>query len=72
MVFAPLMLRLKNNIPLMIVHWLWDFVQFSTLISEDVAIVAHDYLQAPIEIVIGLVLWYLVLKDVGKQEMAKA
>ena len=72
MVFAPLMLRLKNIIPLMIVHWLWDFVQFSTLISGDVAIVAHDNLQAPIEIIIGLVLWYLVLKDVGKQDMAKA
>ena len=72
MVFAPLMLRLKNIIPLMIVHWLWDFVQFSTLISEDVAILAHDNLQAPIEIVTGLVLWYLVLKDVGKQGMARA
>jgi membrane protease YdiL (CAAX protease family) len=72
LVFAPLMLRLQNIIPLMIVHWLWDFVQFSTLITGDVSIVAHDNLQAPIEILIGLVLWYLVLKDVGKKEMAGA
>ena len=72
MMFAPLMLRLKNIIPLMVVHWLWDWVQFSTLISGDIAIVAHDNLQAPIEIIIGLVLWYLVLKDVGKKDMTKA
>lgn len=71
MLFAPLMLRLKNIIPLMVVHWLWDWVQFSTLISGDVAIVAHDNLQAPIEIIIGLVLWYLVLKDVGRKDMTK-
>ncbi len=72
LLFAPLMLRLKNIIPLMIVHWLWDWVQFSTLISGDVAIVAHDYLQAPIEIITSVVLWYLVLRDVGKQETTKA
>lgn len=72
MLFAPLMLRLKNIIPLMIVHWLWDWVQFSTLISGDIAIVAHDNLQAPIEIITGLVLWYLVLRDVGKKETTKA
>ncbi len=70
--FAPLMLRLKNIIPLMVVHWLWDWVQFSTLISGDIAIVAHDNLQALIEISVGLVLWYLVLKDAGKKEMTKA
>lgn len=72
MLFAPLMLRLKNIIPLMVVHWLWDWVQFSTLISGDIAIVAYDNLQAPIEIIIGLVLWYLVLKDVVKKDMTKA
>jgi uncharacterized protein len=72
MLFAPLMLRLKNIVPLMIVHWLWDWVQFSTLISGDIAIVAHDNLQAPIEIITGLVLWYLVLRDVGKKETTKA
>ena len=72
MLFAPLMLRLKNIIPLMVVHWLWDFVQFSTLISGEMAIVAHDYLQAPIEIITGLVLWYVVLRDVGKREMTRA
>jgi membrane protease YdiL (CAAX protease family) len=66
LLFAPLMLRLNNIVPLMIVHWLWDFVQFSTLISGDVAILAFDYLQAPIEITTALVLWYLVLRDVGK------
>ncbi len=67
LLFAPLMLRLNNIIPLMIVHWLWDFVQFSTLISGDEAILAFDYLQAPIEITTALVLWYLVLRDVGKR-----
>jgi uncharacterized protein len=72
LVFAPLMLRVKNIIPLMIVHWLWDWVQFSTLISGEIAIVAHDFLQAPIEIATAIVLWYLVLRDVGKPEAAKA
>ena len=72
LLFAPLMLRLKNIIPLMIVHWLWDWVQFTTLISGDVSILAHDNLQAPIEIIIGLILWYLVLRDVGKQQIARA
>jgi hypothetical protein len=66
------MLRLKNIIPLMIVHWQWDFVQFSTLISEDIAILAHDNLHAPIEIITALVVWVLVLRDVGKKETAKA
>ncbi len=72
MLFAPLMLRLRNIIPLMIAHWLFDFVQFSTLISGDVAIIAHDYLQAPIEIATALVLWFVVLKNVGKQEAPAA
>lgn len=72
MLFAPLMLRLRNIMPLMIAHWLFDFVQFSTLISGDVAIIAHDYLQAPIEIVTALVLWFFVLKDVGKHPAPKA
>lgn len=72
MMFAPLMLRVKNIIPLMIVHWQWDFVQFSTLISEDVAILKYDYLQTPIEIITAIVLWYVVLRDVGKREKAKA
>jgi membrane protease YdiL (CAAX protease family) len=72
MMFAPLMLHLRNIIPLMIVHWLFDFVQFSTLISEDVAILAHDNLQGPIEIVTALVLWYVVLKNVGKGGSANA
>jgi len=72
MVFAPLMLRVKNIIPLMIVHWLWDWVQFSTLISGEIAIVAHDYLHAPIEVITAVILWYLVLRDVGKHEMIKA
>lgn len=72
MLFAPLMLRLRNIIPLMIVHWLFDFVQFSTLISGDVAIVAHDYLQAPIEIVTAVVLWFVVLRSVGRQEAPAA
>lgn len=71
MLFAPLMLRLKNIIPLIILHWQWDFVQFSTLISEDIDIVAHDNLQAPIEIITAIVVWYLVLKDVGKQEVTR-
>ncbi len=70
MLFAPLMLRLRNIVPLMIVHWLWDFVQFSTLISGDLAIVAHDYIQGPIEIMTALVLWYVVLKNVGKGDLA--
>jgi uncharacterized protein len=70
LMFAPLMLRLKNIIPLMIAHWLWDFVQFTTLVTGEVAIIAHDSLQYPIEIIMGLILWYLVLKDAGQQKRA--
>ncbi len=70
MMFAPLMLRLKNIIPLMIFHWLYDFVQFSALISQDGNIVAYDFLQYPIQIITGLILWYLVLRDHGTAKSA--
>lgn len=72
MMMAPLMLLLNNIIPLIIIHWLWDWVQFSILISGDMAILAYDHLHAPIEITTALVLWFLVLRNVGKQEVAKA
>lgn len=34
---APLMLKLNNIVPLMIFHWLWDFVVFAApLLGEQV------------------------------------
>jgi membrane protease YdiL (CAAX protease family) len=49
LMFAPLMLRLKSIVPLMIVHWLWDFVQFTIFLSGEMAIIKYDGLQYPIE-----------------------
>lgn len=66
LMFAPLMLRLKSIVPLMVAHWLWDFVQFTVFLSGEMAIIKYDGLQYPIELGMGLVLWFLVLKDHGK------
>jgi membrane protease YdiL (CAAX protease family) len=54
--FAPLMLRLNNLIPLIVFHWLWDFV----LIAGSV--VAANYPLSPLlillNIVLGSILWF--------------
>ena len=67
--FAPLMLKLNNILPLIIVHWLWDFVLFvSPLMGEQVhlSVSTIGLLNTPIEIIIGIVLW-LQIKQVPEQ-----
>jgi membrane protease YdiL (CAAX protease family) len=67
--FAPLMLKLNNIVPLMIFHWLWDFVLFAApLVGEQThtAVSAIALFNIPIEIIIGIVLW-VQIKQVPKQ-----
>jgi membrane protease YdiL (CAAX protease family) len=67
--FAPLMLKLNNIVPLIIFHWLWDFVLFAApLLGEQTnsAVNAIAFLNIPIEIVVGIVLW-LQTKEVPEQ-----
>jgi membrane protease YdiL (CAAX protease family) len=70
--FAPLMLKLNNIVPLMIFHWLWDFVVFAApLVGEQThtAVVAIALLNIPIEIIVGIVLW-LQIKQVPEPAIA--
>jgi membrane protease YdiL (CAAX protease family) len=64
--FAPLMLKFNNIVPLIIFHWLWDFVLFvAPLMGEQVhrSVGAIALLNIPIEIIVGLMLW-LQIKQV--------
>lgn len=58
--FAPLMLKLNNIVPLILFHWLWDFVLYAApLLGEQVqsSVSAIALLNIPIEIIVGIVLW---------------
>ncbi|PSB26066.1 CPBP family intramembrane glutamic endopeptidase [Stenomitos frigidus] len=69
---APLMLKLNNIVPLMIFHWLWDFVLFvSPLVGEqtNTAVGMVALLNLPIEIIVGIVLW-LQIKQVPERAIA--
>lgn len=70
--FAPLMLKLNNILPLIIFHWLWDFVQFvAPLVGESVnaSVGTIALLNTPIEIIVGLMLW-LQIKQLPEQAIA--
>ncbi len=69
--FAPLMLKLNNIVPLIIFHWLWDFVQIvAPLAGEQVeAMGLLIPLLFPIEIIVGIVLW-LQIKQVPERAIA--
>lgn len=70
---APLMLKLNNIVPLILFHWLWDFVLFAApLLGEqtNAAVNAIALLHVPIEIIVGTVLW-LQIKQVPKQAIAQ-
>lgn len=69
---APLMLKLNNIVPLIIFHWLWDFVLFAApLLGEqtNAAVTELSFLHIPIEIVVGTVLW-LQTKQIPAQATA--
>jgi len=72
--FAPLMLKLNNILPLIIFHWLWDFVQLvaePSLVDEQTttAIQSISQLSDPIELIGGIVMW-LQTKQVPQRAIA--
>lgn len=70
--FAPLMLKLNNILPLIIYHWLWDFLQImaASLVDEQTATAMKMksivQLSDPIQLIVGIVLW-LRIKQVPEQ-----
>lgn len=72
--FAPLMLKLNNILPLILFHWLWDFVQLvaePSLVDEQTttAIQSISQLSDPIELIGGIVMW-LQIKQVPDRAIA--
>lgn len=72
--FAPLMLKLNNILPLILFHWLWDFVQLvaePSLVDEQTttAIQSISQLSDPIELIGGIVMW-LQIKQVPARATA--
>jgi membrane protease YdiL (CAAX protease family) len=58
--FAPLALRLNSLWPLIVVHWLWNFAQFTGHFLQEPSIAEYDYLHYPIELVVGAWLWIAI------------
>lgn len=71
--FAPLMLKLNNILPLIIFHWLWDFVQIiaPSLVDEQTAAAMKSIVQVgdPIQLIMGIVMW-LQIKQVPQRAIA--
>lgn len=65
-VFAALMVKLNNIWPLIIFHWLWDFVLFAAGIVSDRMGQTVSGLAAiviPIQIIISILLWLQINKE---------
>lgn len=73
--FAPLMLKLNNILPLIIFHWLWDFVQImaGSLVDEQTATAMKMksivQFSDPIQLIGGIVMW-LQIKQVPQRAIA--
>lgn len=71
--FAPLMLKLNSILPLIIFHWLWDFVQIiaPSLVDEQTTTAMRAIVQLgdPIQLLMGIVMW-LQIKQVPEQAIA--
>ncbi|MEB3359441.1 MAG: CPBP family intramembrane glutamic endopeptidase [Synechococcales bacterium] len=71
--FAPLMLKLNNILPLIIFHWLWDFVQIlaPSLVDEQTATAMKSIVQLadPIQLFMGIAMW-LQIKQVPERAIA--
>lgn len=71
--FAPLMLKLNNILPLIIFHWLWDFLQIlaPSLVDGQTAKTIQSFSQFsdPIQLVGGIVMW-LQIKQVPQRAIA--
>jgi membrane protease YdiL (CAAX protease family) len=61
--FAPLAIRMNNIWPLIIGHWLYDYVQFITVITQKAEAVQFDLWLYPVEIVIGVILSFQLWRD---------
>lgn len=60
--FAPLAIKLKSLMPLIIFHWLWDCILISsTVIPINISIIPVFAMM--FNIVLGLMLWISVRKD---------
>ncbi len=71
--FAPLMLKLNSILPLIIFHWLWDFVQIiaPSLVGEQTTTAMKSIVQFndPIQLILGIVMW-LQVKQVPARAIA--
>lgn len=71
--FAPLILKLNNILPLIIFHWLWDFVQIvaPSAMDEQTTTAMKSIVQFgdPIQLIGGIVLW-LQTKQVPERAIA--
>ncbi|WP_293682635.1 CPBP family glutamic-type intramembrane protease, partial [uncultured Phenylobacterium sp.] len=61
--FAPLAIRMNNIWPLIIGHWLYDYVQFVTVITQKAEAVRFDLWLYPVELVIGVILSVQIWRD---------
>ena len=71
--FAPLMLKLNNILPLIIFHWLWDFLQIlaPSLVDGQTSKTIQSFSQFgdPIQLIGGIVMW-LQIKQVPQRAIA--
>lgn len=71
---APLMLKLNSILPLIIFHWLWDFVQIiaPSLVDEQTMMGIKSIVQLgdPIQLIMGIVMWSQI-KQVPEQAIAE-
>lgn len=72
--FAPLMLKLNSILPLIIFHWLWDFVQIiaPSLVDEQTMMGIKSIVQLadPIQLFMGIAMW-LQIKQVPERAIAE-
>jgi len=61
--YAPLALRLNSLWPLILGHWLFDFAQFTTLMTGKLEALRFDLALYPLEIALGALLWFLAWRD---------
>ena len=60
--FAPVALKVRNLIPLMIFHWVWDTTTLSATLF-GVANPTFGFLNAGAGLIMFLILWYLMRKE---------
>lgn len=65
-VFGLMMIKLNHILPLILFHWLWDFVLFAaSIVSPEVATTVQRIgnVILPIEIIVGVLLWLNLRKQ---------